>query len=118
MREHAPALYLTGSGSEISGNAVPIIIERRWWRGRSSWRERGGLKADQHPCDHVARSVRARTISQTRRPCFVIPCCDVALRVEPRAFVHHPRVAVILPGHFVFASELHANWLSHGLRQQ
>ncbi len=45
----------------------------------------------------------------------MLPRDDVAFRVQAGAFFDHPGVAVIFPGHFVFAGELDSHRFAYGL---
>src|SRR5579862_5392000 len=126
---HQRFFALNGSGAtadsqcgsaDVAGNVgrnpVAVVVIGSGRLGRAG-RERRGRESQKHSGDHVAGSRGAGTVPETRRPGFVFPCDDVALGVQSGAFLNAPGIAVILPGHLVFARKLYPHGFADGLRE-
>ena len=115
-RPAPPALSPTRAG-DVGRRRVVVAHELGGRRRRRARLERRRLEAHVEAARDVART-RAGTAATRRRPSFVVPRDDVALRVEADLLIDHEREAVVLPRHFVLARELDAHRLADRLRQQ
>src|SRR5205823_1884422 len=116
LHSSSAAIRFTNVSGDVRRNSVAVVVVGfRFLRGAGP--ERLRLVAGQHSGNHIPRSLGPRPVPQSRGPGLVFPGDDIALRVQPRALVDGPRVAVIFPGHLILARKLYPHRLAHRLRK-
>ena len=99
----------TNTPHDVGRRGVTIVPELIGHRAGRACHDPRWFKPGEPPGHHVARLVVSWPAAELRPPGFIVPYDHRPIAIDADPLVNHVCLAVVLPGHFVAARELHAD---------